>query len=608
MIPKSSDSNRVHLDPIEELSLIATIEKELGHRYQVSFLMGRGGLSTVWKARDTVTKQWVAIKRLDPQKNGQRDFYNEMSLLFRLQHRAINKLKNIFESPQGACYLILEYCAGGNLRSILQRYQIQKNKFSLSTTRTILVQIASALHYAHKAEIIHRDVKPGNVLLPKALDPKARNFEHVQLADFGLARLHQKTPRTSNSYRFSGSPAYMAPEQFQGHFSEQSDLYSLGVLAYELLHQRLPFYGTLKQIARQHFYDRPSIDPSLPVKWRLFLNSLLEKDPKKRPQTAVSVLNALTQLSHNERVSLAHVGPTAKLRRSFGLPLLSVHSSSNGTFQLLSSEGLFQLSPEQKYRATMIPFPNARRFQQSTKQFYIASDNEIYALDSQNQRTRVLSTKNKIQSFTIHKKTLSVLTEKDIEQSTLESETKTWSQKLLSGHSEQFLCQSGPRLFLSRDLADRKLYCYGENGEKSVFLTLPGPCWNLGTVIFKDQSYLFVRVLQAEGFRSYLIPIESPTTHELKGSQDLVKLKSNRDKSALYGIDQSGQVHSWTSPSNHKVIGEIPTNEELIDFSIHKQNIAILTQNSLEQCFFNVFSLGHSTPSKTEEMEETHVR
>ena len=260
-------------------------------RYGNLEFIGQGSFASVWKAQDLVTGELVAIKRLEPRSRQGRDFYRELGILFRLKHPNIVQVINFREAVGGVRYLILEYCRGGNLRSELIRQEHAGSPPDGRAIHSFAIQFARALSAAHEVGVMHRDLKPENMLFaesPEAPRPTAK------LADFGLSRMLSQAvgPQDGRLQGLSGSPAYMAPEQFAGKGTLASDIYSLGIVFYELWHGETPFVGLANELARSHLMREPEINVSLPAAWRTLLAEMLCKDPTRRP-TAIELVRRL---------------------------------------------------------------------------------------------------------------------------------------------------------------------------------------------------------------------------------------------------------------------------------------------------------------------------
>ena len=229
--------------------------------YCITAEIGSGGFGKVYRGQHTIlTERKVAIKQLhshlgSPQERDQ--FLEEARLLERLKHPHI---LYIFDAGihEGFPYLVAEYAPGGSLRDHLNKYA--PNSLPIEEALTILSQIGQALHYAHQQNVIHRDLKPANILF--------NTKGEALLADFGIATTLSTTSVTHAA--IIGTPPYMAPEQFQGSVSKESDQYSLGCIAYELFTGRVPF--TAKEffaMGFDHMTKQPlaptQINPDLPI-------------------------------------------------------------------------------------------------------------------------------------------------------------------------------------------------------------------------------------------------------------------------------------------------------------------------------------------------------
>ena len=258
----------------------------LGH-YKLLEEVGRGGMATVCRAIDTRNDTEVAIKVLSPTISGDnrfvRRFKREGSLLASLKHPSIVPVLGYGDS-KGMAYMVMPYIKGVSLQERLERGRISKKE-----SERWITQIANALMFAHSQGIIHRDVKPSNVMIDKSGD--------ALLTDFGLAR-EVEGSNTLTGSMLLGTPAYMAPEQGRGDLVDaRSDQYSFGVILYQLVTGRLPFeadspMGTvLKHI--QEPVPRPSryVNDMSPALERVILKCLA-KDPEYRYPTVAAFFEA----------------------------------------------------------------------------------------------------------------------------------------------------------------------------------------------------------------------------------------------------------------------------------------------------------------------------
>jgi hypothetical protein len=249
-------------------------------RFTLLSELGRGGMGVVWKARDEETGQIVALKLLRESYADDPDylarFERELELAKRIHSQHVVKVLG-FGVRRKTPYLSLEYVDGPSLHEALQAH----GPYGWPEARALLIQVAQGLADAHAADIIHRDVKPSNVLI--GADGVAK------LTDFGIARGLDLTRVTATSTML-GTPAYLAPE---GPVDTRSDLYSLGIIGYELLAGSPPFVGTTyQQIILAHVRTPPDLD-RLPAEGRPIVGWLLEKDADERPQNGQELLAVL---------------------------------------------------------------------------------------------------------------------------------------------------------------------------------------------------------------------------------------------------------------------------------------------------------------------------
>jgi YVTN family beta-propeller protein len=241
---------------------------------------GRVAMGVVWRARDEESGQIVALKLLrsvyaeDPDYLAR--FGRELELARRIDSPHVVKVLG-YGAREGVPYLTLEYVDGASLRERLAEH----GPYTWSETRDLLAQVAAGLAAAHAAGVLHRDVKPSNILV--GADGVAK------LTDFGIARGLDLT-RVTGTSALLGTPAYLAPE---GSADARSDLYSLGCVAYELLAGAVPFEGhTYQDVILAHVRTPPDL-AKLPPEARPIVGWLLAKDPAERPQSAQALLAAL---------------------------------------------------------------------------------------------------------------------------------------------------------------------------------------------------------------------------------------------------------------------------------------------------------------------------
>ncbi|HLX57316.1 MAG TPA: protein kinase, partial [Ktedonobacteraceae bacterium] len=245
--------------------------------YRLVRRLGGGTFGDVYLSEHLNDQTPAAIKILQARlvnNEDLKDFINEVSILFRLQHPNIVPLKN-FGIEHDVAFLVMDYAAGGTLR------QPRGQRLPLDVVVSYTGQIAAALQYAHDRKLIHRDVKPDNLLLGST--------NQVWLSDFGIASIAHSS-RSLNTQEGAGTIAYMAPEQIMGKPRPASDQYALGIIVYEWLSGQRPFTGTSTEVAIQHTQAPPP--------------SLREKVPTLSPAVEEVVMTALAKEPHQRFASV----------------------------------------------------------------------------------------------------------------------------------------------------------------------------------------------------------------------------------------------------------------------------------------------------------------
>ncbi|GAB3615329.1 serine/threonine-protein kinase [Humibacter ginsengisoli] len=273
-----------------------------GGRYELQSRIAVGGMGEVWQATDLVIGRQVAIKILKDEYLGDPTFLERFRSEAR--HAALvnhEGIANVFDygEEDGSAYLVMELVPGEALSSILER------EHTLSTDKVldIVAQTAAALHAAHAAGLVHRDIKPGNLLIT----PDGR----VKITDFGIARIADQVPLTATG-QVMGTVQYLSPEQASGHpASPTTDIYSLGIVAYECLAGRRPFTGESQvAIAMAQINEQP---PPLPVTVsepvRNLVYACIAKNPAERPSSAAHLARAATALRRGDIQAAAAAVP-----------------------------------------------------------------------------------------------------------------------------------------------------------------------------------------------------------------------------------------------------------------------------------------------------------
>lgn len=264
-----------------------------GGRYQLASRIAIGGMGEVWQATDLVIGRTVALKILKDEYLGDPGFLERFRAEAR--HAALvnhEGIANVFDygEEDGSAYLVMELVPGEALSSILERERVLPTDKVLD----IVAQTASALHAAHQAGLVHRDIKPGNLLMT----PEGR----IKITDFGIARIADQVPLTATG-QVMGTVQYLSPEQASGHpASPTTDIYSLGIVAYEALAGRRPFTGESQvAIAMAQINEAP---PELPVTIaepvRNLVYACIAKKPEDRPSSAANLSRAAQALRRGD--------------------------------------------------------------------------------------------------------------------------------------------------------------------------------------------------------------------------------------------------------------------------------------------------------------------
>lgn len=300
--------------------------------YQLEALLGRGGMARVYRGRDVRLNRAVAIKVIDTPFQADTDylmrFEREAQAIAQLEHPNVVTVYR-FGEANGLFYLAMRYVEGAGLDSLLATYRAEEKFISATEASRIIREVCSALDYAHENGVIHRDVKPSNILLD-------RN-KRVILTDFGLALLTEVGTRGE----IFGSPYYIAPEQAVSSAGAvpQSDLYAVGVILYQMFTGELPFYGEKPlEVARLHMTQPPrpprTHRPELSPQLEAVILQALAKKPAERYPTGAALAEAL-----DEALSPTHViGPMpTPIASAPTLPIERVVTTPSSPTQVLSS-------------------------------------------------------------------------------------------------------------------------------------------------------------------------------------------------------------------------------------------------------------------------------
>ena len=273
-----------------------------GGRYELQSRIAIGGMGEVWEATDHVIGRTVAIKILKDEYMGDPGFLERFRAEARhaalVNHEGIASVFDYGEE-NGSAFLVMELVPGEALSTILER------DGSLTTDKTldVVAQTAAALQAAHAAGLVHRDIKPGNLLIT----PDGR----VKITDFGIARIADQVPLTATG-QVMGTDQYLSPEQASGHpASPATDIYSLGIVAYECLAGKRPFTGESQvAIAMAQINEQPPpLPPTVPEPVQNLVLAMIAKKPEDRPASAAAVARAASALRRGDAAAAAAAVP-----------------------------------------------------------------------------------------------------------------------------------------------------------------------------------------------------------------------------------------------------------------------------------------------------------
>lgn len=280
------------------------VGRTFGGKYVIESCLGQGGFGAVYRARQLTVGRAVAVKVVRPGPGdplARERFLREATALARLQSRAVAMLHDFGEDADGLLYLVQEFADGRNLQEVL------RNEGTLPPLRVVDLGVAvlEALVEAHTLGIVHRDVKPANIMLV----PTRKGTEVVKLVDFGLAKAPMQGGTLASitaDDHIPGTPAYMAPEVWnQQALTGAVDQYALGVVLYRALAGRHPFeHPTLPGLMQQHLYDPPPRLVGVPAPLEAVLLRALAKRPQDRFPSAVAMREALFEALPDETVPL----------------------------------------------------------------------------------------------------------------------------------------------------------------------------------------------------------------------------------------------------------------------------------------------------------------
>ncbi|NWJ47595.1 MAG: protein kinase [Chloroflexi bacterium] len=311
--------------------------------YRLLSPVGRGGMAEVWLANQLNLNREVAIKII-PNRNDTNDelnitarFEREARAIARLDHPAILPVID-FGNTDEYLYLVMPYLRGGSLQERIKRETLTRVQ-----AFEIFGQVLSGLTYAHSRGIIHRDLKPANILL--------YDERRAVIADFGVAKTLGENVNLTQTGSAVGSPLYMAPEQFMGQADYRSDLYSMGVILFQLLTGRVVYSGTTSwEIATKHFSDAlPLPDQMVPLPLEQFLTRALHKRPEGRFASAQEMETAFHEAARRVTSADLQVRPVRQAQGAIATP------SSAPQYSNPANVYTIPLTPTPNHPATYYP-------------------------------------------------------------------------------------------------------------------------------------------------------------------------------------------------------------------------------------------------------------
>lgn len=287
----------------------------LGERYEIEQLLGEGGMGAVYKAKDRELDRFVALKVIRPELAASpailARFKQELLLAHQVTHRNVIRIYDLSEAD-GVKFITMEFIAGADLRSLL----ISEGKFKPEYAVDVIRQVCLALDAAHSVGVIHRDLKPQNIMRD--------NHGRILVMDFGLARSIESAGMTQTG-ALVGTMEYMSPEQALGSdLDQRSDLFAVGLIFYELLSGKVPYkadtaVASLLKRTRERAAPVSDLDPSVPQSLSNIVSKCLERDPKLRYQSAREILDDMESghsppRSRDVQISLPQISLTLPAR------------------------------------------------------------------------------------------------------------------------------------------------------------------------------------------------------------------------------------------------------------------------------------------------------
>ncbi len=284
----------------------------LNGRYKLIERIGAGGMSLVYKAQDLSLGRMVAVKMLHDSLTGDDSFLDrfrrEAHAAANLTHPNIVTVHDIGQDGNKH-FIVMEFVDGITLKQLIREQQEKGNVIPIDRALNIAIQTCAGIGYAHRSLFVHCDIKPHNILITP--DDK------IKVADFGIARAISQVTASQDS-KVWGTPQYFSPEQAAGESaSPASDVYSIGVVLYELLSGKLPFEAeTPTAMAIKHIREQPplltDVNPTVPQQLASIIKKILSKEPSGRYRTAGQLGRILRSYQENSMAQTQHITPTPK--------------------------------------------------------------------------------------------------------------------------------------------------------------------------------------------------------------------------------------------------------------------------------------------------------
>src|SRR5688572_8598220 len=344
-------------NPSPDLELRALVERALSSSYEIGSELGRGGMGIVYRAKDRRLKRTIAIKVLPPELSYRSEirtrFLREAETAAQLSHPNIVPIYSVDES-NGIVYFVMACVDGVNVARKLH----EQGRLPIAEARRILKEVGEALAYAHARGVIHRDIKPDNILLESETG-------RAMVTDFGIARAIQEggDARLTATGVAIGTPAFMSPEQAAGdrEIDGRSDLYSLGVVAYQMLTGDLPFTaGSTASMLMKHMTERAvPVDqkrPEVPPDFAATVMTLLEKEPERRFPSASSFVLMLETAS-----TAPYTPPIRPVPANVPVPVMQPMGLNQSAIRNPQSATVYTPSPDDIARWSAPPVEEFRK-------------------------------------------------------------------------------------------------------------------------------------------------------------------------------------------------------------------------------------------------------